>query len=78
VLAFASLGGAQEACELESVGVNMRYCKVWEGASGPVVWILHADKCPPPQHTIGHLRRRDGRILMRWRLNRAMLCIAVP
>ncbi|KAI9507412.1 hypothetical protein F5148DRAFT_1205370 [Russula earlei] len=43
----ASLGGAQEAralaSELEEEGVSTRYCKVWEGASVPSAWILHAD-----------------------------------
>jgi hypothetical protein len=67
----ASLGGAQEARavarELEAEGVSTRYCKVWEGAGVPAAWVLHAGKCPPLQHSTGHLRRRDGGILVRVR-----------
>jgi hypothetical protein len=70
----ASLGGAQEARalarELEADGVSTRYCKVWEGAAVPAAWVLHAGKLPPPLPFIAHLRRREGGILMRCRLNR--------
>jgi hypothetical protein len=56
---IASLGDAQEARalarELEAEGVSTRYCKVWEGAGVPAAWVLHAGKCPPPQHSTGHL-----------------------
>ena len=70
----ASLGGAQEARalarELEAEGVSTRYCKVWEGAAVPAAWVLHASKCPPPQHSTGPVRRRDGETLMRLCLDR--------
>ena len=69
----ASLGGAQEARalarELEAEGVSTRFCKVWEGAGVPAAWVLHAGKCPPPQHSTGYLRRRDDEILMHWRID---------
>jgi hypothetical protein len=28
--------------ELESDGVSLRHCKVWDGASVPTAWVLHA------------------------------------
>ena len=31
--------------QLEREGVSTRYCKIWEGASVPSAWVLHAGAC---------------------------------
>ena len=32
--------------QLEREGVSTRYCKIWEGASVPSAWVLHAGASP--------------------------------
>ena len=44
----ASLGGNDEGKEvireLDRIGVNTRYCKIWETAGVPGAWVLHASE----------------------------------
>lgn len=44
----APLGGNNEGRmiirELENEGVNLRFCKIWDGSGVPSAWVLHADE----------------------------------
>jgi len=37
--------GKMIIAQLEREGVSTRYCKLWEGASVPSAWVLHAGAC---------------------------------